>query len=86
MQNGRKKERRIKAVPTFNPLDKSFRNYRVGNLTKSQEQSKTDPNSFIFVPNRVRSDGKNDYHSGQNGSDLNLAVRLAASLVVHTLC
>ena len=82
----RKRGRRIKAVPTLNSLDKSFRDYCVGDLTKSQEQSKTDSNSFIFVPNRIRSDGKNDYHSRQNESDLNLVARLAASLIAHTLC
>lgn len=58
------KERRIKVVPTLNPLDKFFRNYCVGDLTNSQEQGETNSNTLIFVPNRVRSDGKNDYHGG----------------------
>ena len=66
----KKRARRIKVVLTLNPLDKPLRDYCVGNLTDPQEQSETDPYSFIFVPNRIRSHGKNDCHRGQNESDL----------------
>ena len=62
--------RRIEVALTLNPLDKPFRDYCVGNLTNPQEQSETDPYSFIFVPNRICSHGKNDCHRGENESDL----------------
>lgn len=53
------------AVPTFDCFEEPLREYPVGDLANYQEQSKTDPHSLIFVPNCIRSDSKNDCHSGR---------------------
>lgn len=55
----------MKAILTYNRFDKLLREYRVGDLTNYQEQSKADPNSFIFIPNRIGPNGENDYHGGK---------------------
>jgi len=62
-------ERRIKTIPTTNLVQKLLREYPVRNLNRYPEQSETDANSLILVPNRIGSDGKDDCHSGQSKPD-----------------
>ena len=57
--------RKKKEIHTINRVDKPLREDPVGDLASRQEQSETDSNSLIFVPNRIRSDSKNDYRSRQ---------------------
>jgi len=45
--------------------------YRVGDLIEQYEQSEADPDSLVSFPNRIRSDGKNDYRNVQIESDWN---------------
>jgi len=56
-------------MPTSYLVQKPFCEYPVGNLNGDPEQSEADPNSLILVPNRIRSDGKDDCYGGQNKSD-----------------
>jgi len=43
-------------------LEPLYHSYRRGGLTKYEEQTEADSNSFISVPNRIRSDHKNGWH------------------------
>ena len=56
-------------VLTNKPLDKLVKNYHVGNLIESQEQSEADSNSLVSVPNRPRPDGENDCRNVQTESN-----------------
>ena len=58
-------EERINTILTNNPTNKPIHDYRHGDLTRYEEQSEADPNSLIPLPNRIRSDDKNDCHHGQ---------------------
>jgi len=46
----------VNVVPTMSCLDKTLHDYRHGNLTNYKEQGETDSNSFISLPDRIRSD------------------------------
>ena len=59
---------------TTKPLDKHVQSYRVGDLIEPQEQNKTDSDSLVSLPNRIRSDGENDYHNVRTKSDCNSTV------------
>ena len=59
------RRKRIKDQPvvlTTNPPNKPVQKYHVGDLAESKEQSEADSNSLIPLPNRIRSDSKNDCH------------------------
>jgi hypothetical protein len=60
-------ERGIETIPTINRGQELLRDYPVGDLKKGQEHGETDADSLVFVPDRIRSDGENDYIA--KGSD-----------------
>ena len=47
-------------VLTTESLDILVQGYRVGDLKDCQEQDEANPNSLVSLPDRIRSDGKND--------------------------
>jgi hypothetical protein len=59
-----KEKRGIETIPTINRVQELLRDYPVGDLKKGQEQGETDADSLVFVPDRIRSDGENDYSKG----------------------
>ena len=68
----------MNAILTMNSLDPLYHGYSRSGLTKHEEQSEADPNSFISVPNRIRSDHKNGWHRDK------LSERFAGSIVTRT--
>ena len=52
-------------IPTNDHLQKLLHDYSIGDLKKYQQQSEANPNSLIFIPNRIRSDGENDCRGGR---------------------
>jgi len=49
-------------VPTMNCFDPLYHGYPRSGLAKYEEQTEADSNSFVSVPNRIRSDHKNGLH------------------------
>lgn len=83
-RRGPENKKRTSAVLTTNSLNPLAQNYRIGDLAEYQEQSEADSNPLVSLPNRVCSDGKNDYYNVKAESDRNLMTWLAVSPVVHT--
>jgi len=57
-----RKNERMNGVPTMSCLDPLFHGYPRSGLAKYEEQTEADPNSFVFVPNRICSDHENGLH------------------------
>jgi len=52
----------MSAVPTMGCLEPLYHSYRHAGLTRYEQQTEADSNSFVSIPNRICPDHKNGWH------------------------